>query len=144
VSDVLGLPLHPLVVHAAVVLVPLVALGMVLAAASPTWADRLRVPLGVLSVAGAGAAVVARWSGQQLLARVPGSAELAEHVDVADLLAWFVVAFAVLVVAWAALSARGTAPRWLGWLAAVAGLAVTVWTVLAGHTGATSVWGDVL
>ena len=32
-SDVLGLPLHPLVVHAAVVLVPLVTLGMVLAAA---------------------------------------------------------------------------------------------------------------
>ena len=143
-SDLLGLPLHPLVVHAAVVLVPLVALGMVLAAASPTWAERLRLPLGVLAVAGAGAAVAARWSGQQLLARVPGSAELAQHVDVADLLAWFVVAFAVLVVAWAAVSRRGSAPRWLGWLTASAGLAVTGWTVLAGHTGATSVWGDVL
>jgi hypothetical protein len=144
VSDVLGLPLHPLVVHAAVVLIPLVALGMVVAAASPTWAERLRLPLGVLAVGGAVAAVVARWSGQQLLARVPGSAELAQHVDVADLLAWFVVAFAVLVVGWAVLSVRGTAPRWLGWLVAVSGLAVTVWTVLAGHTGATSVWGDVL
>ena len=143
-SDVLGLPLHPLVVHAAVVLVPLVTLGMVVAAARSTWAERLRLPLGVLSVVAAGAAVAARWSGQQLLAHVPGSAELAEHVDVADLLAWFVAGFAVLVVAWAQLSARGNAPRWLGWLAAATGLVVTAWTVLAGHTGATSVWGDVL
>ncbi len=143
-SDVLGLPLHPLVVHAAVVLVPLVTLGMVLAAASSAWAERLRLALGVLSVVAAGAAVAARWSGQRLLTQVPGSAELAEHVDVADLLAWFVVGFAVLVVVWAQLSARGSAPRWVGWLAAAAGLVVTAWTVVAGHTGATSVWGDVL
>lgn len=143
-SDVLGLPLHPLVVHAVVVLVPLVAVGMVLAAVSTTWAERLRVPLGALSVAAAVSAVVARWSGQQLLARVPGSAQLAEHVDVSNLLAWFVVAFASVVLVWAWLSARGGAPRWLGWVASAAGVAVTAWTVLAGHSGAESVWGDVL
>lgn len=141
-DDLLGLPVHPLVVHAVVVLVPLVAIGMVLAAASRTWADRLRLVLVALSVAAAVSAVVARSSGQTLLSQVPGSAEVARHADVSDLLAWFVVAASAAVLVWAWLSARGRAPTWLGWLAAGAGVAATVWTVIAGHTGAQSVWGE--
>ena len=143
-SDLLGLPLHPLVVHAVVVLVPLVAVGMVLAAASATWADRLRLVLVALSGAAAISAVLARSSGQTLLAQVPGSAELARHANVSDALAWFVVGSSVAVVAWAWLSGRGRAPTWVGWLAAGAGVAATVWTVIAGHTGAQSVWGELV
>lgn len=142
-SDLLGLPLHPLVVHAVVVLVPLVAVGMVLAAASAMWAERLRLVLAALSVAAAVSAVVARWSGQTLLAQVPGSAQVARHADVSDLLAWFVLGSAAVVVVWAWLSSRGRAPAWVGWLAAGAGVVAAAWTVVAGHTGAASVWGEV-
>jgi hypothetical protein len=46
-------------------------------------------------------------------------------------------------VVWAWLSSRGRAPAWVGWLAAGAGVAAAAWTVVAGHTGAASVWGEV-
>lgn len=141
-AEVAGLPLHPLVVHAVVVLVPLVAAGMVLAAASRTWADRLRLVLAVLAPVAAVAAVVARWSGQALLVRTPGSAEAARHADQSDALHWLVIAVAALVLAWAWTGRTGSSGRWLGALAAVASVVATAWTVVAGHSGAISVWGD--
>lgn len=141
-SDVFGLPLHPLVVHAVVVLVPLVAVGMVAAAASTRWAERLRGVLAALSVAAAVTAVVAVSSGEQLLTQVPGSPEAARHADVSSMLAWFLAPGSLLVVTWAWLTRRGDGPRWLGWVAAAAMVGLTAWTVLAGHSGAESVWGD--
>lgn len=141
-SDILGLPVHPLVVHAVVVLVPLLAIGMVLATVSRRWAERLSLVLGVLAVAAAGSAVIARWSGQSLLARVPGSAEVARHAGVADALAWLVVLVAVLTVGWAWQLHRGRQARVWGVTATVAAVVATAWTVLAGHSGAEAVWGD--
>lgn len=140
--DVAGLPLHPLVVHAVVVLVPLVAVGMVLSVVSSAWAERLRTVLAVLAVSAAGSAVLARTSGQWLLTRVPGSPEVARHADVADLLPWFLVAVAALVVAWAWLQPRDRRAVPLGVAAAAGTVVATVWTVVVGHSGATSVWGD--
>jgi hypothetical protein len=67
---------------------------------------------------------------------------VARHADVSDLLAWFVVGWSAAVLVWAWLSSRGRAPAWVGWLAAGVGVAATVWTVIAGHTGAQSVWGE--
>lgn len=141
-GDFFGLPLHPLIVHAVVVLVPLLAVGMTLAAISRTWAERLRLVLAVLAPAAAVSALVARSSGQSLLARVPGSPEVARHADVSDALPVFLLGVAAVVIAWAWWDARGTAPRWMAVGAAVAAVAATVWTVLAGHSGAVSVWGD--
>jgi hypothetical protein len=142
IDAILGLPLHPLVVHAVVVLVPLLAIGMLVAVASRGWADRLRVVLAVLAVAAAGAGFVARSSGQRLLARVPGSPEVAQHVDVANLLPLMLLGTAALVLAWAWTSATGRPERFLGVAAAGAAVVATVWTVIAGHSGAVSVWGD--
>lgn len=141
-QDLLGLPLHPLVVHAVVVLVPLVAVGMLVAVVSRAWGERLRVVLAVLAVGAAGAGFVAASSGRTLLAQVPGSPEVARHVDVADLLPWMLVASAAAVVAWAWLG-RGERPaRLVGLVAVGLSVAATVWTVLAGHAGAVAVWGD--
>ncbi|PKQ21842.1 MAG: hypothetical protein CVT65_16395, partial [Actinobacteria bacterium HGW-Actinobacteria-5] len=66
--DVLGLPLHPLVVHAAVVLVPLAALGALVVLAWARARDRYGWLVVAFAVAGAGAAVVARLSGEALAA----------------------------------------------------------------------------
>lgn len=140
-GDILGLPLHPLVVHAVVVLVPLVAVGMVLAALSRTWADRLRLVLAVLAVSAAGAAFVARASGESLLGRVPGTAEVARHADAAGALPFAVLGTAALVVGWAWLQSRGRPARGLGFAAALAALAASAWTVVVGHLGAEAVWG---
>jgi len=141
VGDILGLPLHPLVVHVVVVLVPLVAIGMVLAVLSSTWADRLRLVLAVLAVSAAGAAFVARASGESLLARVPGTSEVARHADAADTLPLFLLGAAGLVVGWAWAQSQGKPARGLGVVAALGALAATVWTVVVGHLGAEAVWG---
>ena len=53
-DTVLGLPLHPLVVHAVVVLLPLVALGVMALAVVPRWRARLALPLLGLLVVGFG------------------------------------------------------------------------------------------
>ena len=99
-NEILGLPLHPLVVHAVVVLVPLVALGTVAAAVSRTWFDRLGVVLAVLAAGAAGAGFVARASGESLLRRVPGSPEVASHANVSDALPWLLVPAAALMIGW--------------------------------------------
>jgi hypothetical protein len=142
VSEFLGLPLHPLVVHAVVVLVPLAAVGMVLAVASSVWAERLRVVVAVLATGAAVAAFVARSSGESLLARVPGSSEVARHADLSDALSWFLLGAAAVVVSWSWSHSQGRPSRVLGIVAAVGLLIGTAWTVLAGHSGAVSVWGD--
>lgn len=141
-DDFFGLPAHPLLVHAVVVLVPLVAAGMVLAVAKDLWAERLRLVLSVLAGSSAVAALLARSSGESLLARVPSSPEVARHAAVSDGLALFVVGAAALVLAWAWAQSQGRSSRVIGVVAAAGWLAATVWTVLAGHSGAVSVWGD--
>ncbi len=140
-NEILGLPLHPLVVHAVVVLVPLVALGTVAAAVSSTWFDRLGVVLAVLAAAAAGAGFVARASGESLLRRVPGSPEVASHANVSDALPWLLVPAAALMIGWVLAGAGHRWHRVLGVAAAAVWLLATAWTVLAGHSGAVSVWG---
>ena len=81
-----GIPVHPLVVHAAVVLLPLSALALIAIIIVP----RLRRPLGWLTMAGlavgAGAAIVARLSGEQLAARV---GEPQQHLELGEKLPYF-------------------------------------------------------
>ena len=141
-NEILGLPMHPLVVHAVVVLVPLVAVGTVAAAVSRTWFDRLRLVLAGLAVGAAAAGVVARSSGESLLRRVPGSPEVASHANVSDALPWLLLPAAALVLAWALIGPQHRWHRVLAVTAVVVWVGATVWTVLAGHSGAVSVWGD--
>jgi hypothetical protein len=144
-----GLPLHPLVVHAVVVLVPLSALGAVLVAARPRWAR----PYGPLVAAGAVAAAVSAWVAQQagnaLLVERGLTGDAAERLEVHGRWGLYVVvlaiAFAIQAVASTVLAFRvGAGSRVqvaTAWLAAALGVAATVFTVLAGETGAESVWG---
>ena len=68
-DSIAGLPLHPLVVHFAVVLLPLGALGLVVLVLVPKWADRYGwLTVGAIAV-GTGAAFVAKESGEALAAK---------------------------------------------------------------------------
>jgi len=60
-----GVPLHPLVVHAVVVLAPLAALTGLVYVVVPKWRWLLRWPLVVLAVAAAGASVLAAREGSE-------------------------------------------------------------------------------
>ncbi len=146
-DSIAGLPVHPLVVHFAVVLLPLAALGLVVLVAVPTWADRFGWLTVATIAAGTAAAFAAKASGEALSSHMGAPAA---HVAYGDLLPPLAVGLFVLSVAWFLLHRRTRAaglPRSLastvaGDLAAVLALVVTVLTVLVGHSGAQAAWGD--
>lgn len=149
-DTVAGLPLHPLVVHAAVVLLPLAALLLLVLLVVRRWRAALAVPALLALAAGAASAFVAAESGEALAARVgdPG-----EHEQWGSVVPGVAVALLVVGVAWFALQrrdARAAAMKGAGAslptrvvaaLVAVLAIVVTGLTVLAGHSGATAVWG---
>lgn len=140
--DVFGLPLHPLVVHAVVVLLPLSALGLIVCVVFP----RLRTRYAGLTVLGLAAstasAFVAAASGSALAEQVGPPAT---HMALGSWLPWVATLTLVLAVVWYVLQ-RGkqqlsTLARVFGALAGVVAAAAITLTVLVGHSGATAVWG---
>lgn len=155
--EISGLPLHPLVVHATVVLVPLSAVLAVLLAVVPRWRWLLRWPAAVGAVGVLALAWAARLSGEALVESRPELASLVEvHQERGDQLAWTTLPFGVLVLAAAWLLPGGSAlasgrgaresrapgpERLLAAAVVVAAVAVGVLTVLTGDSGARAVWG---
>jgi hypothetical protein len=158
-----GLPLHPLVVHAAVTLVPLSALAAVGLAILPRWRWLTRWPTAGLTVASAAVAWVSRLSGGALMderSALLGSGQVRDqverHGELGELLSLSMLPFALLVVlaAWslagtsALASGRGEQRSRLPALEKVlpavlvlASLGVLVLVVLTGDSGARAVWG---
>ena len=155
-TSIAGLSLHPLVVHATVVLVPMASVVVLLAAVLPRfrrWAGVLPVLLAL------GALVltpVATGSGEnlqrQLAARGVTNPLVPEHAELGELLIWWVVPLFVVALATYVVARRdrrsGTgpvAPRWatvgLAVLGVVVPLGAIVQVVLIGHSGAEAVWG---
>ncbi|EYR62883.1 hypothetical protein N866_04500 [Actinotalea ferrariae CF5-4] len=148
---VAGLPLHPLVVHAAVVLVPVAALVIAVAGVWPRfrrWAGYLPAALAVAALV---VVPVATQSGEALQSRLGDPPFVERHADLGEALVPWVVALAVvggMVTAVELLRRRGTVlHRGVVVVVAVAAVAVgagaVVQTVLVGHSGATAVWSDV-
>lgn len=145
-----GLPLHPLVIHAVVVLGPMAALCLAAYSLLPRWQHGLRWPTLVLAVVSAGSAWLATTSGEwlrdvQYADRVP--AAVTTHADAGDLAA---TSLYVLLGATAAVTlvllppggASGRVTRVLGVLLALVAAGFAAGAVLAaGHSGATAVWG---
>ena len=146
--EINGLPLHPLVVHAAVVLGPLGALAALAYALVPRWRDRLRWPVLVVVLAGAGAIWAAYLTGVNFRAsrpyfnQGPLADKIARHAQLASTLRLVTSAFAVVSVAAVWLHERRGATRAvLSVLVTVAAVATLVWTALTGDAGARAVWG---
>lgn len=143
-----GLPAHPLIVHAVVVLIPLSALGAIAVAVRPAW-NRPYAPLvafGALSAAIT--ATVAKLAGDALLASIKVSpayvALLDEHGRFGLYTVFAAWIFGVLALATALLGRRTGGPgRLVGALSALVGLVALVLVVITGDLGATSVWGTV-
>lgn len=144
-----GLPIHPLVVHGVVVLLPLAILGTLLIAVRPRW----RTPYGFLVVAAALAATamipVATSSGESLEERVgdPG-----EHAELGDQLLFFALALLVTSALLVFLQWRGERRNVesasnrpvaiAAVVAVVAALACGVQVYRVGDSGARAAWGD--
>jgi hypothetical protein len=143
-ETVFGLPAHPLIVHATVVLVPLGALLVLLHAVWPAARRRLGVVTPLVALVGLVLTPLSTESGENL-ERVVGRSELLEkHEHLADgLLPWMVALFVMAVVVYV-LGRRPVGPRLVGVVAAVLALVavvgVTQQVVRIGHSGAAAVW----
>jgi hypothetical protein len=146
---VAGVPAHPLLVHAVVVLIPLAAIGAVLPAVRPSWNRPYGILVAALALAGAVAATLARLAGDQLEAAIDVTAEfapvIAQHASYGLFTMISAWPFAVLALGAAVLARRPStsAVRAVGALSAIAGLVAVAATVLAGHSGSAAVWGYV-
>jgi hypothetical protein len=142
--EINGLPLHPLVVHAAVVFGPLAALGALAYVVLPAWRDRLRWPMLGLALLGTGAVVAAYFTGKNLLSSRPelGALELVPaHQERGGQLLWVTLGFGVVAVVAGLLHSRTGAVRvLLSVLLGVAALGVLALAVLTGDSGARAVW----
>ena len=144
-DTIAGLPLHPLIVHGAVVLLPLSALGLL----GVIFLPRLRKAYAILAVAGTilgtGAVLASKESGEQLAARVglPDS-----HADLAEVLTVMALLLSLAASVWWVLqrlsrdAAPGLVARITGWITAALVVPTLVLTVLVGHSGAQAAWGD--
>jgi hypothetical protein len=147
--SVAGLPLHPLVVHAAVVLTPLGALAAIAYVALPRYRDLLRWPTLVLAVVAFLSIWAAYLTGDNFFddpkfASFSGELldRIEKHEELAGQLRWMVTGFGIVTVATTYLhDLTGTRGKVLGALVVVLAVLTLVWTVLTGDAGARAVWG---
>jgi hypothetical protein len=159
-DEILGLPAHPLLVHGAVVLVPLAAAGVALIAFWP--AARFRLGYAVVAIAAAGAmtAILAERSGESLEDRVDGTELIEEHTELGE--TGTTAGVAVLVAAAAVVgtdvalrrrksataddptpdSSSVTAAIIVGIFALVLAGGGAIQVARIGHSGAKAVWND--
>jgi uncharacterized membrane protein len=137
-----GLPWHPLVVHAVVVLLPLAVVGALLVVAVPRWRRHYGPPVVAIAVIATILIPVATASGEALEKHVgrPGV-----HAELGEQLIWFALALLVPLVALLVLDhrrARGRLVTGIAALTVVAALALTVQVYRVGDSGARAAWAD--
>lgn len=138
-----GLPLHPLVVHGAVVLVPLVAIAAIASVAVPRFFTRYSKAILVLAVIAQVSLFLAKGSGEPFEERLGKEVERhAELGEVAPLT--FIPLLALIFIRWwlERSNNRNRAIRnALSILLIAASILALVYIFLTGHSGAESVWG---
>lgn len=148
--EINGLPLHPLAVHAAVVLGPIAALIALMYVIRPAWQRRLRGLLMAGAALAVGAVVVAYLSGGSFreaneFFNQPGETAglIDKHEKLANALLFVTLGFGVVAVTAGFLQSRGGALRvLLQVLLGATAIGVLVLVVLTGEAGARAVWGN--
>ena len=155
--SILGLPAHPLIVHGAVVGIPLAALAMLFYAAFPKhretywWVVAGTVAVGYLF------AILAGSTGEELEHALKETTLIEEHAEWAGWLGAAMHVFAPASLVWLAVDRlrrmRATTGETVaGWMltlrsiaipvSVVAGIAALVLVGVVGHLGAKSAWHD--
>ncbi|MCP2247120.1 DUF2231 domain-containing protein [Lentzea aerocolonigenes] len=157
-----GIPLHPLFVHAVVVLLPLAALSSVAIALVPSWRRRYAWPVLGVTLAGVAAVPVAKEAGEDLQAslaqRIGPNPAIEAHAALGDMLLPLALGFGVAVIALlvagrlADRERAAEAPTTKTWrvisvvvsvLVVLLAIGTTVQTVRAGHSGSSAVWSGI-
>lgn len=156
-NTILGLPAHALLVHAAVILVPLAAIALAVTGWKASWRQHYSLPVAILAVTGAVFAFLAKQSGEPLehsvrtAARAAGTdVRFGDHPEQGDTAFFFALLFALATVAFWAVDRyheKFSWPKQSGLIAygvaLVPGVLALITIAVAGHSGAKLVWKDV-
>jgi uncharacterized membrane protein len=150
-----GLPVHALVLHAAVIFVPLLALGAIVYALVPRWRPKIGWAVAALAVIAPLATLVAKLSGEKLYDRLVAQGLkgkplelLDEHMGFGDRTFWFslalgVVSLVLVVLTWRRPDALPrVADLGLGVVMIVLAVISGYYVYRTGDSGATAVWGS--
>jgi uncharacterized membrane protein len=156
-----SLPMHPLLVHIPVVLIPLAAIGVLAIAIRPRWMATFGWLVAGLAGVGFIGTLLAANTGEELMDTLRESGQrisstLDDHAEMGDSAQAATGVFFLLVLAWVvfawwrrrkgeeAATATVRKPRVIaGVLCAIAivgGVLATASVTVTGHSGATSVW----
>jgi uncharacterized membrane protein len=148
-----GLPVHALVLHAAVVFVPLLALGAIVYALAGPWRPKVGWAVLLLGIVAPICTFVAKESGEKLYNRLAphmsggGKKLLDQHMSFGGSTFWWTLALGVVSIVTVVLTSRpkSTMPKVAQWALSAA---MVVLAVLAGYyvyrtgdSGAKAVWG---
>jgi uncharacterized membrane protein len=153
-DQVNGLPVHALVLHAAVVFVPLLALGAIVYALVPPWRTKTGWAVLLLAVITPLTTLVAKLSGEKLYDRLvarglkgPGLEILNGHMGYGTRTFWYSLALGVvsLVVVLSNWRQPGLLPRVVDIVLRVVMVVLALisgyYVYRTGDSGATAVWG---
>ncbi|WP_093619654.1 DUF2231 domain-containing protein [Actinoplanes philippinensis] len=155
-DQVNGLPVHVLVLHAAVIFVPLLALGAIVYGFVAAWRPKIGWAVALLAVVAPIAALITKLSGTEFYNRLlsegrvspPGKVILDNHMEYGTITLFLALALGVLSLILVVLTARN--PRALPKIADLAFAVVllvlggvSVWYLYqTGDSGANAVWGS--
>jgi hypothetical protein len=149
-----GMPLHPLVVHGVVVLIPLAVLGTILIAIRPSWRTKYGTLVVLISAVATALVPVAKRTGEALADQLgePGA-----HSQMGGQLIWFAIPMLLsnLALVWmshrnaaaagqpgARKAIAGSVVTGVAVLSVIASLAAGVQVVRVGDSGARAVWSE--
>ena len=142
---IFGLPVHPLVVHGAVILVPLVALSALAMSYWPSFSRKYGAPVLILAVAAQLSLFLAKGSGEPFQERL--NKDIERHANFGEIAPFtFLPLLVLLFIRWRMDKSGATVGspkvrRLVSILLALAAILALVYIYLTGHSGAESVWG---
>jgi hypothetical protein len=140
-DTIAGLPVHALVIHATVVLLPLMAIVTVVVAFRNRLREKYAAWVALVDLVLIGLVFVTKQSGEKLQERLGGNIAI-EHGRLGEKLIWFAIGLFVASLLVVATRRTHGAPRLAAnVLTVVAAAALVVWTVRVGDSGAREVWG---
>lgn len=140
-----GLPLHPLLVHSAVVLVPLVAIGALVMSYLPSFSRRHGKIILILAVIAQVSVFLAKMSGEAFAEILDKNVE--KHAELGEIAPLVTLPMVVLIYLRWRMDRSGSTfgsvliRRLTSVALIVASVVSLVVIFLVGHSGASSVWG---
>ncbi len=155
-ETVLGLPLHPLLVHGAVVLVPVASILAIVIAVNPERRARWGILAWMLATGALGATIAAKFSGENLKDSLYTEAPpvaVTQHAEYGSSAVWFVMGLWLAVTAVLLLDfdrkrrdgfGSPVLPAVLAVVAIIAAMAATGQILLTSWTGSEAHWQPIV